>query len=490
MAPSPLPQPPRWTYAETGLWAWRSPRLFALVLVAVAVILGAQLRLYRLARLDMSADEGASWAGASAPDIRQVVAMEQQLDPGKLAIYDVLLHEWIGVFGDSLFAMRAMSAALGTIAIVLVFVAVRGVCRSLGEDGSAASMGELAGAFAALLYAVNLRMVVSDRTVRMYPLMMVAALLQVTFFARAQRRGTFLNYAGTAILTAVMVATNFTSSFLLIAEALWLEGLLLARDAGARVSGLKALGAAVALMAGIVLLLPWWPAVFASSQHAVQAGFINWIGAKPISWPYTTLRIEAGGNKLFWTLAVLSAFGVWQQWSSARLALAFFLLWTAGPMLVVMAITYLKHPMESPRYVIISFVGLFALAGVGASSVRSTALRLALVVLFIHLTVHPAHKWLRHSREIAWREAATVAIEKTAPGETISVVPSYAVNVVRYYLPRDQRDAAVGVDFGCGSSRVLILNVPRWMPADQSTRMVSCYPRIVQSLFRAEVRAR
>ncbi|HVA40258.1 MAG TPA: hypothetical protein VNF49_06310, partial [Candidatus Binataceae bacterium] len=325
MAAPPLPQPPRWTYAETGLWAWRSPRLFAFVLVAVAVILGAQLRLYRLARLDMSADEGASGASASAPDIRQVVAIEQQLDPGKLALYDVLLHEWIGVFGDSLVAMRAMSAALGTIAIVLVFVAVREVCRSLGEDGFAASMGELAGAFAALLYAVNLRMVMSDRTVRMYPLMMVAALLQVAFFARAQRRGTFLNYAGTAILTAVMIATNFTSSFLLIAEALWLEGLLLVKDTGLRAGGLMALGPLMALIAGIALLTPMLAGAFASSANAVQVGYIDWIKLKPISWPYTTLLTETGGNSLFWTLAVLSVFGVWQQWSSARVAMAFFL---------------------------------------------------------------------------------------------------------------------------------------------------------------------
>jgi len=75
----------------------------------------------------MNGDEGASWAAASAPSPQQVVRMEQQLDPGKFALYDLMLHEWIGVFGDSPFAMRAVSAALGTIAIVLVFVVVREV---------------------------------------------------------------------------------------------------------------------------------------------------------------------------------------------------------------------------------------------------------------------------------------------------------------------------------------------------------------------------
>src|SRR5450755_256510 len=90
--------------------AWRSTRLFALLLVLIAVIIGAHLRFHRLARFDMSGDEGATWAAASAPSLNQVAKIEQQLDPGKFALYDLMLHEWMGVFGDSLFAMRAMSA--------------------------------------------------------------------------------------------------------------------------------------------------------------------------------------------------------------------------------------------------------------------------------------------------------------------------------------------------------------------------------------------
>ena len=112
-----------------------------------------------------------------------------------------MLHEWIGIFGDNLFAMRAMSATLGTIAIILLFVVVREVCRSL-VDESATSVGEMAGAFAALVYATNLEMVLSDRIVRMYALVMCVELLQITFFVRAQRHGGILNYVGIAIFTA------------------------------------------------------------------------------------------------------------------------------------------------------------------------------------------------------------------------------------------------------------------------------------------------
>ena len=55
--------------------AWRSPRLFAFVLLAFAVILGGFYRFHRLARWDMNGDEAASWAAASAPGVRQVAAM-------------------------------------------------------------------------------------------------------------------------------------------------------------------------------------------------------------------------------------------------------------------------------------------------------------------------------------------------------------------------------------------------------------------------------
>ena len=96
-----------------------------------------------------------------------------------------MLHEWVRIFGDSLFAMRAMSAALGTIAIVLVFVAVREICRSLGGE-AAAEAGEVGGAFAALLYALNLTIVASDRTAREFPLLTVAELAQIIFFVRVR----------------------------------------------------------------------------------------------------------------------------------------------------------------------------------------------------------------------------------------------------------------------------------------------------------------
>jgi len=480
------------TFQDRALWAWRSTRLFTILLAIIAIVIGAHLRFDHLTRFEMNGDEAASWAAAAAPSAQQVGQIERQLDPGKLALYDVMLHEWIAVFGDSLYAMRAMSAALGTIAVILVFVAVREVCRSLADepDGpAAATLAELTGAFAALLYATDLEMVLSDRTVRMYPLVMCAELLQITFFVRAQRRGGMVNYAGTAIFTAAMVACNFTSTFLTVAEALWLGWLLLAarRDAEPRRLAVFRPGCAVA--AGIAILVPWLSGALLSSRDAVKEGAIDWIKLQPVSWPYTTLRHSAGSHTLFWIFVALAAFGIWRQWRSARQAVEFLALWTLGPMLAVMALTYLVHPLEFQRYVLITFVGMIAFTALGAASVRSTGLRIVLTVLLIHLSVRPVHARVRRSREAAWREATLLAEQRTPPGSKVAVFPSWCINVVRFYMPHDRRDDVTTAEWQCGAAPVLVMSGFNISSPATLAKMKACYPRTLAELPFVQVRS-
>jgi hypothetical protein len=205
---------------DATVWAWHSRRLFSIVLLVVAVLLGAHYRFHKLERWDMNGAEGSAWTAVVAPNVCEVVGRFWQVEyGGKHPVYDLVLHEWVQVFGASLFAMRAMSAALGTISIVLLFFAVREICRALGGE-TCTDMGEMAGAFAALIYAVNITLIISDRTAREFSLLIVAELLQIIFFMRVQRRGVFDDCLGLAIFTAIILPTNYSASFLLLAEAL------------------------------------------------------------------------------------------------------------------------------------------------------------------------------------------------------------------------------------------------------------------------------
>jgi hypothetical protein len=314
------------------LWSWRSPRLFAMALLAVAVFLGARYRFHRLDRWDISGAEGSVWTAVVEPNVCEVVGRFWQVEfGGKHPVYDLVLHEWVRVFGASLFAMRAMSAALGTIAILLLFFAVREVFRALGGE-TCTDVGEMAGAFAALIYAVNVTFIISDRTAREFPLLIVAELLQIIFFMRAQRRGVFDDYLGLAIFTAIMLPINYSASLLVAAEALWLGCLLAAKWTGSpRARQLKIFRPGFAVMAGMALLAPLVPEAYGSSRDALAWVGTKLIRAEPISWAYTVLHDMFHEPALFWFLAALIAFGVWREWRKSRLVPWFLAVWTAGP---------------------------------------------------------------------------------------------------------------------------------------------------------------
>jgi hypothetical protein len=478
------------TVLDAAVGVWRSWRLFSIGLLVVAVLLGAYYRFHNLQRWDMNGDEGSAWAAVVQPSVHQVVATFWHVESGgKLPLFDILLHEWVRIFGDSLFAMRAMSAALGTIAIVLLFGAVREVCRSLGGE-ALAEVGEIGGAFAALIYALNLTIVVSDRTAREFALLTVVELAQIIFFVRAQRHGTWEDYLGIAASTAIMLPINYTASFLLFAEALWLGCLLAAKWAGsARVREVAIFSPGIAVIGGVALLAPFLPGIFATSRAAVQTGAVSWIKLQPAFWPLTVLRDVAGAPKLFRILIALMVFGVGWQWRSGRLVWGFLAAWMLGPLLTVLLVSYTIQPMEFPRYVLIAFVGMFALAGFGAGCVRSTAVRIVLAAMIVHFAAPPVRGWLRALRDGSWREATALA-DRSAAGGQIAVCPSFNLDVVRFYLPPEHRRNAVAMDLRCSPAPVVILSGRGIIPDQQMAMAQACYPRVLARLQLVEVRAR
>ncbi len=486
-ASPPLSREAAW---EIALSAWRSSRLFSFILLALAVIVGAFYRFHRLARWDMNGDEAIAWAAATKPALHQVAAAFWRFENGgKLPLFDIVLHGWVRLFGDSLFAMRAMSAAFGTVAIVLIFFAVREICRALGGEAGV-EVGEMSGAFAALFYALNLTIVVSDRIAREFPLLTVVELAQIIFLVRAQRRATWASYLGIVVFTAIMIPINYSATFLLAAEALWLGGLLLARCAGsARAAEVAIFRPGLAVIGGIALLAPLLPGVFISSRAAVQHNAVSWIQLQPVSWPYTVFRDVAGNPALFHILAALIVFGVWWQWRSGRLASGFLAAWMLGPVLAVYLVTYLIEPMEFPRYVLIAFVGMFAFAGYGAGCIRSTAVRIVLAIVILHLSVPLIHNWLKVLRDGAWREATALAYQSAAGGQ-IAVCPPVNLNVVRFYLPPERRDDAVAMKRKCGAAPVVILSGRGVVSNAEIAIAEACYPRVLARLQLVEVRAR
>jgi hypothetical protein len=471
----------------------------AVALLVLALLLGAGLRFYRLGMADLSADEAASWAGATAPDLHTVVERQRLLDPGKLALYDVVLHGWIGLRGDSIRSMRALSAVLGTFAIVLVFAATRELMLGLG---GAAEIGraELDAALAALIAAVNLTLVDQARTVRMYPLTLVLELLQVICFLRtasasARSLGRFASLAGLAVLSALAIASNFTAALLIAAETMWLGWAAFSRRDGARgraVGELHLLGPALALGAGGALLGLVAPMAGRSSIAVVHAGVLNWSHLRSPWWPLEMLR-SASGKGPFLLLLPLGIYGGWRMSrdGGGGAALDFVLCWMLAPIVFVITVSYAFTPFEEMRYVISSVAAFFILAGTGLAAIDGARLRLALLALVLGLSLDHVRRDFIKPGFVQWREATALALAASPLGGTIAVVPGYAVNVVRYYLPPERRASAEACDAQCEMrQRVLILSGEEALTPARLTALRACDPILLARLRLVEIRKR
>lgn len=483
-------------------------RTLAIATLAVAVVAGGWLRFANLGGRQMSADEGASWASAAAPTAAAVVRLEARLNPGKLAVNALALHVWMSAFGDSLAAMRSMSAALGTLSILLVFFVTRELVEiSQGATADAAVQhragpaarriryalsdrdGTAVAALSALVFAVNLVTIKYSQEVRMYALMLAASLAQVTFFLRATRRGGLANYAGVAVFTALSLAAQLMTSLMIAAEGLWmLDGLWRARWNLATAWNGRLWRIAAAFAAGIVLLSPMLLPGLAVSEKALDKGELGWI-TMPAVWEPAAFFNKASGTFSFPVLATLAAFGAYRGWNRARDTVRFALLWMWAPVLMMLAISYVITPVFVERYVLACFAPFFILAALGIWELPSNRARLGALALMAALALGHIYSYDQKPHDFQWREATKIAASTVGADQTIAVAPPYAVDVARYYLRDGTGRDKLTPDSDDPEARVVIISRQGVLPKTDAA-LTHAYPRLIAELRGIKVRAR
>ena len=446
-----------------------------------ALVLGAALRFIHLGTREFSPDEGASWAAASAPSISEVVARQAIVNPGKLAIHDLMLHAWMTAFGQSLFAMRALSALLGTLSILLAFFVAR---EMFAEDEDSL----LIAAISALMFAVNLVVIKYAREVRMYPVMLAAILGQVGFFLRALRRGGLANLAALAILTAVGVGANFSAMLVPLTEGIWLLYVLGAErfsivKAGAR----RAWASAIALTLGGLILVPKILSAFGKTAVSKPGGIIYWIKSPPWFAPLAFFN-KATGSFAYPVLALLAVWGIYRGWGRGqRRPVAFALLWMWAPLIMLMIVSYALTPIFVERYAMSSFVPFFILIALGICEVPRRRLQAAALIIAVALALGHVWAYGRKPHDTQYVEAIAAARASLKPGETMTAVPGYAIEVLRYYMPADEQSRAVNFDSPSGSSASVIIVADQNLTHDVEVGIRHNYPIAVAQVRGAVV---
>jgi mannosyltransferase len=453
----------------------------AVGLLLVAVVLGGILRFGGLGSREMSVDEGASWAAASASSIRYVLQLQPRLNPGKFAVHDIALHVWIGVFGAGLATMRALSALAGTLAIAAVFVLARelfslndAMRRSGKEQSVVAPSYALLGAIVALLFAVNLVFIKYAQEVRMYSVALLCALLQVEYFLRSLRRPAPARLVLAALFTALAIASTFTMVLILVPESLWLVYLARFRE-NPICPHLKPV--VWTLIGGLALLIA--PAIMYlhARLHAPALLTYAWAPLPPF-WAPLSMFNKATGSLAFPVLLGLALWGVIRGWHQERDVVVFMLLWMLAPPIAVLAASYVARPAFVERYMLASFVPFFLLAALGIRRVRGFPAQCILLALVTLLSLGHDYSYWRSPHDVQWREAVRAATGTTGP--TVAVAPPYAADVVRYYLRESRKNWSV--ETGQAQAATVAIVADSGVSGADAARIAAACPRLLISL--------
>ena len=255
------------------------------IALLLILLLAAFLRFYRLDAQSLWADEGnsVSLSGRSLPYITAGAAHD--IHP---PLYYYLLHFWMLVFGNSEFAIRVLSALLGTGLVYLTYL--------LGRYLS----NHWLGLIAAFLSAISPFQVYYSQEARMYILLAALSALSVYSFiklleaesskarnTKRETRNTYL-WAGLYIVaTTFSLYTHYSFPIIMVMQNL-LYGIWLAVSWRRGRAGVGVLHWVVVQLAVVALYWPWLPIALRQVS--------NW---PSISQPYGLLFVVQEAFSLF-----------------------------------------------------------------------------------------------------------------------------------------------------------------------------------------------
>jgi 4-amino-4-deoxy-L-arabinose transferase-like glycosyltransferase len=440
--------------------AGRSWLVTAALLLAIT-ILALGLRLYRLDNQSLWYDEGFSvyLAGMDVGEITARTAADIQPP-----LYYYLLHGWIQLFGDSEWALRALSVLFGVLTVPLIY----GVARLLFRS-------RLAGLLAALFAAVSPLHVWYGQEVRMYTLLTFLCLLSSFFLllaVREKRRWAIpILWAAYTAANVAALYTHYFALFVLAFQAVYILAVLVVQ--GFRPLQLL-LGSLASGLATVLLYLPWLPHLF--TRYGADASY--WPGQLKLHEILVDIGLfYTGGESVTEAVGILlaSAYvlifvlclialvseasrtappraeGSSELLPASYFPLLFLLLYLLLPLFLILALSY-NSPKFNARYVMVSHPAflLVVAGGLAALWQRRTGylgnvLRgaLALLALILLLSTSAYANYNAYAdptfARADFRSVAAYVRQHIGPDETIILTSGHMFPVWDYYAPGLER---------------------------------------------------
>jgi hypothetical protein len=362
-------------------------------------------------------DEGISVGIASHP-VRQIPGL-LKLD-GSPPLFYLALHVWMGVFGTSPVGTHLLSLFVSLVAV------------PLGYWAGCELFDRRAGLAAAALLATNPFLNWYSTETRMYPIVVVLALIGLVCAVRAMRERAWRDVAGAVLAFAALLYTHNWGVYLFAATAL-----ILGVAAWARRDKQLALGVAGAAGAVVVLWLPWLPTLvdqvrstaapwaispnigyFFADQSTALGGTLGVVVA-PLLLGAALLvnrRRPAGENELSRLLAAIAILTALFGWLAAQVEPS----WTVRYLAVIVA------PF------LLAAAGALAWNRAGRAVIAFTCVLLVGWSAIGSLLPNPNADYAKSNVAAVARAAAP----ELAPGDVVVVTQTEQLAVLAHYLPK------------------------------------------------------
>jgi hypothetical protein len=397
-----------------------------LITIGMVVAVAASLVMRFWTKSDLWLDEALTVNIARLP-LREIPSFLRR--DGAPPLYYVLLHFWMGWFGTSDEAVRALSGAIGVITLPFAYLAG----KRLG--------GRTAGWAAFLLVATSPFAIRYDTETRMYSLVVLLTVLGFLALDRSVRNPRPGNLIAVAAVTGLLLYTHYWSLYLIGTMLLWLAWVAW-RGRPTWRRGARASLAAGAV--GCLTFLPWVPIFLFQTQHtgtpwATPANFAAMVSA---------VASFAGGSTsqgralalIFFGLAGLGLFGVATDRRHIDLdirtrplgrpvAIA-----VGGTLAAAVAGGFITNSAFDARYASVVFIPLILLVVIGLVTFRDRRVRTIILAMAVIAGLAGSIPDVTTNRTQAGQVARAIAAHGRA-GDVVAYCPDQLGPAVNRLLP-------------------------------------------------------
>lgn len=389
----------------------------------VIAIVAATFRIYGLQSKSLWTDEAWSLQFAHL-DVLQILQLRDNNPP----LHNLLMHFWVGTFGDTEFSIRFLSVIFGILSVIMIY---RVGCLLFNAQ---------VGVLSSILLGASVFHVQYSQEARHYTLVAFLSLLSFYFFVALLGRigGKRRVAVGYVLSNALLLYTYPLASLVMFVQNVYAVTLFfLSPLRTGSLSIRKWLGLQFAV---IMLFLPWLP-ILIGQVGKVQGGF--WVPRPSWHSLIDTLVFYSSGSRyllgLFLLLMIISMTKFerltgklesgnffssvdrysWMVHLSKSGTIYFLLIWLIIPIVVPFVVSQFSSPIYWPKYTMPASLAFYILAARGIENLSYKPVQVLIILILVLLSFKNLSEYYSAAGEEQWREATAYVEANAQKGDVL-----------------------------------------------------------------------